>query len=135
MHVLTKCSFILLLLLFNKDAIGAVLTNSSKGHNVHIHTHTLSHTLAATHYTAAYNTGVNAGVCGELKSRKAPDDGKLGPLALSMFRQKMTELGQCWPTQAWLMRDELSKHRCLGQEWRRLSETAEKTVSCSFLCL
>ena len=33
------------------------------------------------------------------------------------------------------MRDEFSKHRCLGQEWRRLLEAAEKTVSRSFLCL
>ena len=28
-----------------------------------------------------------------------------------------------------------SKDRCLGQEWRRLLEAAEKTVSRSFLCL
>ena len=33
------------------------------------------------------------------------------------------------------MRGEFSKHRCLGQEWRRLLEAAEKTVSRSFLCL
>ena len=33
------------------------------------------------------------------------------------------------------MRDELSKHRCLGQECRRLLEAAEKIVSRSFLCL
>ena len=34
------------------------------------------------------------------------------------------------------MRDEFSKHRCLGQElWRRLLEAAEKEVSRSFLCL
>ena len=33
------------------------------------------------------------------------------------------------------MRDEFSKHRCLEQEWRRLLEAAEKTVSRSFLCL
>ena len=33
------------------------------------------------------------------------------------------------------MRDEFSKHRCLGQECRRLSEAAEKTVIRSFLCL
>ena len=33
------------------------------------------------------------------------------------------------------MRDEFLKHRCLGQEWRRLLEAAEKTVSRSFLCL
>ena len=33
------------------------------------------------------------------------------------------------------MRDEFSKHRCLGQECRRLLEAAEKTVSRSFLCL
>ena len=33
------------------------------------------------------------------------------------------------------MRDEFSKHRCLGQEWGRLLEAAEKTVSGSFLCL
>ena len=33
------------------------------------------------------------------------------------------------------MRDEFSKHRCLGQECRRLLEAAEKTLSRSFLCL
>ena len=33
------------------------------------------------------------------------------------------------------MRDEFSKHRCPGQECRRLLEAAEKTVSRSFLCL
>ena len=33
------------------------------------------------------------------------------------------------------MRDEFSKHQCLGQEWRRLLEAAEKTVSRSFLSL
>ena len=33
------------------------------------------------------------------------------------------------------MRDEFSKHRCPGQERRRLLEAAEKTVSRSFLCL
>ena len=33
------------------------------------------------------------------------------------------------------MRDEFSKHRCLGQEWRRLLEAAQKSVSRSFLCL
>ena len=33
------------------------------------------------------------------------------------------------------MRDEFSKHRCPGQEWRRLLEAAEKMVSRSFLCL
>ena len=34
------------------------------------------------------------------------------------------------------MRDEFSKHRCLGQElWRRVLEAAEKIVSRSFLCL
>ena len=33
------------------------------------------------------------------------------------------------------MRDEFSKHRCLGQEWRRLLEAAENSVSRSFLCL
>ena len=33
------------------------------------------------------------------------------------------------------MRDEFSKHRCLGQEFCRLLEDAEKTVSRSFLCL
>ena len=27
------------------------------------------------------------------------------------------------------MRDEFSKHRCLGQEWHRLLEAAEKTKS------
>ena len=33
------------------------------------------------------------------------------------------------------MRDEFSKHQCLGQECRHLLEAAEKTVSRSFLCL
>ena len=33
------------------------------------------------------------------------------------------------------MRDEFSKHRCLGQECRCLLEAAEKKVSRSFLCL
>ena len=33
------------------------------------------------------------------------------------------------------MRDEFSKHRCLGQQFRRLLEAAEKEVSRSFLCL
>ena len=33
------------------------------------------------------------------------------------------------------MRDEFSKHRCPGQEWRRLLEAAKRTVSRSFLCL
>ena len=33
------------------------------------------------------------------------------------------------------MRDEFSKHRCLGQEFCRLLEDAEKTVSRSLLCL
>ena len=33
------------------------------------------------------------------------------------------------------MRDEFSKHRCLGQECRRLLKAAEKKVSRSFLCL
>ena len=33
------------------------------------------------------------------------------------------------------MRDEFSKHRCLGQECRRLLEVAEKKGSRSFLCL
>ena len=33
------------------------------------------------------------------------------------------------------MRDEFLKHRCSGQERRRLLEAAEKTVSRSFLCL
>ena len=33
------------------------------------------------------------------------------------------------------MRDKFSKHQCLRQEWRRLLEAAEKTVSRSFLCL
>ena len=37
--------------------------------------------------------------------------------------------------QARLMRDEFLKHRCLGQEWRRLFEAAKRTVSRSFLCL
>ena len=40
-----------------------------------------------------------------------------------------------WPAQAQLMRDEFSKHRCPGQEWRQLSEAAKRTVSRSFLCL
>ena len=47
----------------------------------------------------------------------------------------MTELRQHWPTQAQLMRDEFSKHRCPGQECRRLLEAAKRTVSRSFLCL
>ena len=34
-----------------------------------------------------------------------------------------------------LMKDEFSKHRCPGQERRRMLEAAEKTVSRSFLCL
>ena len=33
------------------------------------------------------------------------------------------------------MRDEFSKDRCPGQEWRRLLEAAKRTVSRSFLCL
>ena len=33
------------------------------------------------------------------------------------------------------MRDAFSKHRCPGQEWRRLLEAAKRTVSRSFLCL
>ena len=33
------------------------------------------------------------------------------------------------------MRDEFSKHRCLGQECRRLLEAAEQEVSRSFLGL
>ena len=33
------------------------------------------------------------------------------------------------------MRDEFSKHRCLGHEWHRLLKAAEKMVSRSFLCL
>ena len=33
------------------------------------------------------------------------------------------------------MRDEFSKHRCLGQECRRLLEAAENKVGRSFLCL
>ena len=33
------------------------------------------------------------------------------------------------------MRDEFSKHRCLGLECRRLLEAAEKEVSRSLLCL
>ena len=33
------------------------------------------------------------------------------------------------------MRDEFSKHLCLGQEWHNLLEAAEKTGSHSFLCL
>ena len=33
------------------------------------------------------------------------------------------------------MIDEFSKHRCLGQEWHRLLEAVEKTVSRSFLYL
>ena len=40
-----------------------------------------------------------------------------------------------WLAQAQLMRDEFSKHLCLGQEWRRLLEAAKRTVSRSFLCL
>ena len=47
----------------------------------------------------------------------------------------MTELRWRWLAQARLMRDEFSKHRCLGQEWRRLLEAAKRTVSRSFLCL
>ena len=47
----------------------------------------------------------------------------------------MTELRSRWLAQARLMRDELSKHRYFGQEWRRLLEAAEKEVSRSFLCL
>ena len=47
----------------------------------------------------------------------------------------MTELGLRWSAYARLMRDEFSKHRCFAQEWRRLLEAAEKTVSRSFLCL
>ena len=47
----------------------------------------------------------------------------------------MAELGQRWPTQAQLMRDEFSKHRCPGQEWCRLLEAAKRTVGRSFLCL
>ena len=33
------------------------------------------------------------------------------------------------------MRDEFSKHQCLGQECRRLLEAAERGVGRSFLCL
>ena len=40
-----------------------------------------------------------------------------------------------WLAQAQLMKDEFSKHQCLGQEWCRLLEAAEKTVSRSFQCL
>ena len=47
----------------------------------------------------------------------------------------MTERRWRWSAQAPLMRAKLSKHRCLGQECRRLLEAAEKTVSRSFLCL
>ena len=47
----------------------------------------------------------------------------------------MTEHRWRWSAQARLMRDEFSKHRCLGQECRRLLEAAEKEVSRSFLCL
>ena len=47
----------------------------------------------------------------------------------------MTEHWWRWSAQAQLMRDEFSKHRCLGQECRRLLEAAEKTVSRSFLYL
>ena len=47
----------------------------------------------------------------------------------------MTELEYPWLAQTQLMRDEFSKHRCPGQERRRLLEAAEKTVSRSFLCL
>ena len=48
----------------------------------------------------------------------------------------MTEHRLRWSAQARLMRHViLSKHRCLGQECRRLLEAAEKEVSRSFLCL
>ena len=47
----------------------------------------------------------------------------------------MTEQRWRWSAQARLMRDEFSKHRCPGQERRRLLEAAEKTVGRSFLCL
>ena len=47
----------------------------------------------------------------------------------------MTEHMWRWSAQARLMRDEISKHRCLGQECCRLSEAAEKKVGLSFLCL
>ena len=40
-----------------------------------------------------------------------------------------------WPSQAQLMREEFSKHRCPGQEWHRLLEATKRTVSQSFLCL
>ena len=33
------------------------------------------------------------------------------------------------------MRGEFSKHRCPGQEWRRLLEAAKRMVKQSFLCL
>ena len=46
----------------------------------------------------------------------------------------MTEHRWRWSAQARLMRDEFSKHRCLGQECRRLLEAA-KEVSRPFLCL
>ena len=47
----------------------------------------------------------------------------------------MTEHRWRWSAQARLMRDEFLKHRCLGQECRRLLEAAEKEISRSFLCL
>ena len=47
----------------------------------------------------------------------------------------MTELRYRWLAQARLMKDEFSKHRCLGQEWRRLLEAATRAVSRSFLRL
>ena len=47
----------------------------------------------------------------------------------------MTEHRWRWSAQARLMRDEISKHRCLGQECRRLLEAVEKEVSRSLLCL
>ena len=47
----------------------------------------------------------------------------------------MTELRWRWLAQAQLIRDEFSKHRCLGQEYGRLLKAAKRTVSRSFLCL
>ena len=47
----------------------------------------------------------------------------------------MTEHRWRWSAQARLLRDEFSKHRCLGQECRRLLEAVQKKVSRSLLCL
>ena len=74
-------------------------------------------------------------MCDELESRKHLVMASGVRWRCLCFVNKMTELGQRWPTQAWLMRDEFSKHQCPGQERCRLLEAAEKTVSRSFLCL